>query len=133
MKNIKKFFTILILTFFFVNSSNGQEQIVFLDLDNVVSNTNAGKSILDKLEKSKKETLLKFEKKEKDLKKIEDQIKKQKNIISENELKKKLAEFSKEVNIFRQNRQKVINEFNQKKSLNLMFFLKKLLLLLKIM
>ena len=51
MKNIKKFFTILILTFFFVNSSNGQEQIVFLDLDNVVSNTNAGKSIFDKLEK----------------------------------------------------------------------------------
>ncbi len=126
MKNIKKFFTILILTFFFVNSSNGQEQIVFLDLDNVVSNTNAGKSILDKLEKSKKETLLKFEKKEKDLKKIEDQIKKQKNIISENELKKKLAEFSKEVNIFRQNRQKVINEFNQKKKSEFNVFFKKI-------
>ena len=126
MKNIKKFFTILILTFFFVNSSNGQEQIVFLDLDNVVSNTNAGKSILDKLEKSKKETLLKFEKKEKDLKKIEDQIKKQKNIISENELKKKLAEFRKEVNIFRQNRQKVINEFNQKKKSEFNVFFKKI-------
>ena len=126
MKNIKKFFTILILTFFFVNSSNGQEQIVFLDLDNVVSNTNAGKSILDKLEKSKKEKLLKFEKKEKDLKKIEDQIKKQKNIISEKELKKKLAEFRKELSIFRQERQKVINEFNQKKKSEFNVFFKKI-------
>ena len=65
MKNIKKFFIILILSFFFVNPSNCQEQIVFLDLDHVVGNTNAGKSIIDKLEKSKKESLLKFEKKKK--------------------------------------------------------------------
>jgi len=126
MKNIKKFFTILILTFFFVNSSNGQEQIVFLDLDNVVSNTNAGKSILDKLEKSKKETLLKFEKKEKDLKKIEDQIKKQKNIISEDEFKKKIVEFRKEVSNFQKERQKVSNEFNQKRKKEFEEFFKKI-------
>ncbi len=126
MKNIKKFFTILILSFFFVNPSNCQEQIVFLDLDSVVGNTNAGKSIIDKLEKSKKESLLKFEKKEKDLKKIEDQIKKQKNIISEKELKKKLAEFRKELSIFRQERQKVINEFNQKKKSEFNVFFKKI-------
>ena len=126
MKNMKKFFTILVLSFFFVNSANCKEQIVFLDLDNVVSNTNAGKLILDKLEKSKKEALLNFEKKEKDLKKIEDQIKKQKNIISDNELKKKLAEFRKEVSIFRQDRQKVINEFNQKKKSEFNVFFKKI-------
>ena len=94
MKNINKFFIILILSFFFVNPSNGQEQIVFLDLDSVVGNTNAGKSILDKLEKSKKEALLNFEKKEKDLKKIENQIKKQKNIISEKESNKKAEKYN---------------------------------------
>ena len=72
----------------FISSSYSQEQIVYLDLDNVVSNTKAGKLILSKLEKSKNLALSKFEKKEKDLKKIEDEIKKQKNIISEDELKK---------------------------------------------
>ena len=49
----------------FISSSNGQDQIVYLDLDNVVNNTKAGKSILSKLEKSKKSALLKFEKKKK--------------------------------------------------------------------
>ena len=126
MHSVLKFFTTLIVLSFFISSSHGQEQIVYLDLDNVVSNSKAGKIILSKLENSKKEALIKFEKKEKDLKKIEDQIKKQKNIISENELKKKLAEFSKEVNIFRQNRQKVINEFNQKKKSEFNVFFKKI-------
>ena len=69
------------------NSFVNQDKIVYLDLDNVVTNTKAGKLILSELEKSKKAALLKFEKKEKDLKKIEDEIKKQKNIISEEELK----------------------------------------------
>ena len=60
----------------FISTSNSEEQIVYLDLDNVVTNTKAGKLILSKLEKSKNSALSKFEKKEKDLKKIEEEIKK---------------------------------------------------------
>ena len=110
MNTIKKIFTILIVLFAFINPSYCQDKIFYLDLDKVVTNTKAGKSIIDKLEKSKKVALKEFEKKEKDLKKIEDEINKQKNIISEEELKKRLVEFRKEVSIFRQNRQKLINE-----------------------
>ena len=57
---------------------------------------------------------LKFKNKEQELKKIESEINKQKNIISDDELKK-LVEFRKELSIFRQERQNVINGFNQKK------------------
>ena len=109
-----------------MTTSYSQDKIVYLDLDNVVNTTIAGKSIINKLEKSKKAALLKFEKKEKELKKIEDEIKKQKNIISELELKKKLVDFRKEVNIFRQDRQKVINEFNNKKKIEFEEFFKKI-------
>ena len=91
MNIIKKFVTIFIVLFIFTSTSHSEDQIVYLDLDNVVNNTKAGRLILSGLEKSKKETLLKFEKREKDLKKIEEEIKKQKNIISEDELKKKLV------------------------------------------
>ena len=115
MNVLKKFFTILIVLFSFIPFSYSQDSIVYLDLEKVVSNTKAGKLIIDKLEKSKKLALQKFEKKESDLKKKEDEIKKQKNIISEEELKKRLVEFRKEVSSFRKNRQKLINEFNQKK------------------
>ena len=126
MKIIKKFVTIFIVLFIFTSTSDSEDQIVYLDLDNVVNNTKAGKLILSGLEKSKKETLLKFEKREKDLKKIEEEIKKQKNIISEDELKKKLVEFRKEVSNFRQERQKVISDFNQKKKMEFEEFFKKI-------
>ena len=123
---LKKIITTLIVLFSFYTFSYGQDKIVFLDLDKVVSNTKAGKSIIDKLEKSKKVALQKFEKKERDLKKKEDEIKKQKTIISEEELKKKLVEFRKEVSSFRKNRQKIINDFNQKKKVEFDEFFKKI-------
>ena len=126
MNMIKKLFTILIVFFGFINISNSQDNIVYLDLDRVVSNTKAGKLIISKLEKSKNATFQKFNQKEKDLKKIEDEIKKQKNIISEEELRKKLVVFRNEVNSFRQDRQKVINEFNQKKKDEFEKFFKKI-------
>ena len=123
---VKKFLTILIILLSFITFSHSQDQIVYLDLDKVVSNTKAGKSILIKLEKSKKNALLNFEKKEAELKKIEEEIKSQKNILSENEFKKKLFEFRKEVNNFRQSRQNVINDFNQKKKIEFEKFFKKI-------
>ena len=115
MKIIKRFFTIFIVLFVLAPSSFSQDQIVYLDLDYVVVNTKAGKLILKKLEDSKNIALSKFEKKGKELKEIEEEINKQKNIISEDELRKKLIKFRKEVSIYQKNRQKVVNEFNEKK------------------
>ena len=126
MGALKKIITTLIVLSSFYTCSYGQDKIVFLDLDKVVINTKAGKSIIDKLEKSKKAALQKFEKKERDLKKKEDEIKKQKNIISEEELKKKLVEFRREVSSFRENRQKLINDFNQKRKAEFDEFFKKI-------
>ncbi len=126
MNFIKKTSTILIVLMIFISSSNSEDQIVYLDLDNVVNNTKAGKLILSELEKSKNSALQRFEKREKDLKKIEDEIKKQKNVISEDEFKKRLVEFRKEITKFRQDKQKVINEFNQKKQIEFAEFFKKI-------
>ncbi len=106
--------------------SYSQDQIAYLELDKVINNTKAGKLIISKLEKSKNEALLKFKKKEDDLKKTEDEIKKQKNIISEDQFKKKLVEFRNEVKNFRQDRQKVINDFNQKRKVEFEEFFKKI-------
>jgi len=126
MNFTKKISTIFIVLIIFISTSNSEEQIVYLDLDNVVTNTKAGKSILSKLEKSKKSALLEFEKKEKDLKKIEEEIKRQKNVISEDEFKKRLIEFRKEISKFQKDKQKVVNEFNQKKQVEFGEFFKKI-------
>ena len=51
MNTIKKIFTILIVSFAFINPSYSQDKIFYLDLDKVVTNTKAGKSIIEELEK----------------------------------------------------------------------------------
>ena len=123
---IRNLFTIIIVFLGLMTFSYGQDQIAYLELDKVINNTKAGKLIINKLEKSKNEALLKFKKKEDDLKKTEDEIKKQKNIISEDQFKKKLVEFRNEVKNFRQDRQKVINDFNQKRKVEFEEFFKKI-------
>ena len=126
MKFFKRLITITIVFLLNTSLSHGEEQIVYLDLNTIVDKTKAGKIIINNLEKSKKSTLAKFEKKEKELKKIENDINKQKNILSEEELKKKLIEFRKEINIFQKNRQNVINDFNKKKVEEFNNFFKKI-------
>tara|TARA_B100000965_G_scaffold250789_1_gene210918 strand:- start:237 stop:749 length:513 start_codon:yes stop_codon:yes gene_type:complete len=115
MNFVKKLTTIIIVSLITISFAQSEEQIVYLDLDNIITNTKAGKLIIDELKKSKKTALSKFEKKEKELKEIENNINKQKNIISEDELRKKINSFRKEISIFQNDKQKVINEYNQKK------------------
>jgi len=126
MSLFKKLIIFTIISFVNISLAYSQEKIVYLDLDNIVANTKSGKLIISNLEKSKKSTLSKFEKRENELKKIESDINKQKNILSEEELKKKLIDFRKEINIFQNERQKVINDFNKKKVEEFNNFFKKI-------
>jgi outer membrane protein len=126
MKFIKRFITILIVLIINTSAVYSEEKIAYLNLDKIVSNTKAGKAIISNLEKSKKKALSKFEKKGKELKKIENDINKQKNILSEEELKKKLIEFRKEINSYESERQKVVNDFNKKKIEEFNNFFKKI-------
>ena len=75
------------MLFIFAPAAYSENKIVYLDLDSLVSNTKAGKTILNRLEKSKR-THYQNLKKRKGTKKIENEIKSQKNIISEEELRK---------------------------------------------
>ena len=106
--------------------SKSNENIAYIDLDNIVKNTKAGKSIIDKLKVSKDSALKKFEKKEKALKKVEEDLNKQKNVLSKEELKNKISDFRKEIASFRNDREKLINDFNIKKMQEFDKFFKKI-------
>ena len=111
----KNLIYILIIFFSTISLSKSNESIAYLDLDYIVQNTKAGKSIINKLKVSKDSALKKFEQKEKALKKVEEDINKQKNVLSNEELKKKISDFRKEISSFRNDREKLINDFNKKK------------------
>ena len=122
----KNLIYILIIFFSTISISKSSENIAYLDLDNIVKNTKAGKSIIDKLKVSKDTALKKFEKKEKALKKVEEDINKQKNVLSKEELKNKISDFRKEIASFRNDREKLINDFNIKKIQEFDKFFKKI-------
>jgi len=122
----KNFVYILIIFFSIISISKSSENIAYLDLDKIVKNTKAGKSIINKLKASKDSALNKFEQKEKELKKAEVDINKQKNVLSKEELKSKISDFRKEIASFRNDREKLINDFNTKKIQEFDKFFKKI-------
>ena len=122
----KNLIYILIIFFSTISLSKSNENVAYLDLDNIVKNTKAGKSILNKLKTSKESALKKFEKKEKELKKVEEDLNKQKNVLSKEELKKKISDFRKNISSFQKDREKLINDFNKKKAQEFEKFFKKI-------
>ena len=122
----KNLIYILIIFFSTISISKSSENIAYLDLDNIVKNTKAGKSIINKLKVSKDSALKKFEKKEKELKKVEEDINKQKNVLSKEELRNKVSDFRKDISSFRTEREKLINDFNIKKIQEFEKFFKKI-------
>ena len=122
----KSLIYILIIFFSTISFTKSNENIAYLDLDNIVKSTKAGKSILNELKTSKESALKKFEKKEKELKKVEEDLNKQKNVLSKEELKNKISDFRKEIASFRNDREKLINDFNIKKMQEFDKFFKKI-------
>ena len=88
IKNI----TFLFLLFFFsINQANSLEKIVFFDIDYIVSKSNAGIKISEKLKKQNKKNIEFLKKEQKKLQKEIEEIKKVQNIITKDELEKKVA------------------------------------------
>ena len=87
---MKYFLFILVFIFTqFTTISHSNTDVVFLDINYVLTNSNKGQSILQEVEKKNNSNLSKLESKEKILKTLEIDIEKKKNIFPKDELKKK--------------------------------------------
>ena len=126
MKNINYF--LIVFFIFFSTNSYANNKIVFVDIDYLINNSTIGKKIINKLESEDKKNIEILKKREISLKNIEQEIKKKKNIISNeefqkeiNSLKTKISQFNSEKNIMVKNFKKlknnelnnILNEFNK--------------------
>ena len=125
MSLFKKFIFLLIIFFTITSSVLSNEQIAFLDLDNLMSQTNSGKAIIKNLKDLNEKNISTLKLKEDKLKKMEDDINKQKNIISENEIKSKINILQNEIKDFRIQKEKLIKTFQDKKNNELNNFFNK--------
>ena len=97
----------------FVNKVSAEQKIVFLNMDQVVSESSAGSSIFKQLKKLNDKNLSTLNKIEKNIKEKENKLISQKNIISESEFINKVELLKKEINEHNQNRNKLISNFKK--------------------
>ena len=114
MKGIIKLFLLIIFLQF--HQVHAAENIVYLDIEKLIHSSKAGKIIDENIKKNHKTNLDIFEKKENELKGEETKIISQKNILNEEEFKKKIDNLKKKVINYQNDRKQKINELNLLKS-----------------
>ncbi len=114
----KFFYSNFFLIFSFFSKSFSEDKIVFLDIEFAVNNSNIGKKILNNLNEARKNEINKLKKIEEELKAKDQDINNVKNIISKDELDKKIKEFKKDIEKFNikknEIQKKFVNDKNNK-------------------
>ena len=103
--------TLLIL--FYTNIALSNNNIYYLDIDYLMNNSLAGKSIIKKLDKKNKFNKKKFEEIEKNLQAEEKNIISKKNVLSEKEYLNEVRLFKKKVEDYKLSRNKTINQITK--------------------
>ena len=93
MLKMKKIIIIIIFFIGIPTNIYAENKIAYLDLDFILSNTNVGKSLFEKIKKIESDKIKELNDKEQLLKDEENKILASKNIISKEELNKNISEF----------------------------------------
>ena len=120
---IKKFI-FLILIFNFFSFSYAEEKLAYIDMDLILSQSIASKSLFNQLKKIETTQLENLNKKEKILKDNENKILGSKNILSNEEYIKKVNIFKKDLTNYQSKKKEIIRSLNKKQNNEIMRFIK---------
>ena len=109
---MKKKFFLLFLFLLYFDYLNADDGVYFLDVEYILKNSDSGKIVVNKLKNLDSENISMFKNEEKEIKLLEDEITKVKNIVSKEELNKKINNLKKKVIIFREDKNRKLSEYN---------------------
>ena len=109
------FIKILLIYFLLFGIGHSADKIAFVDIDFIINSSEIGKKLNQNFNEKIKKEDNRLKQKEKELKSKEDKILNQKNVLSEDELNKLLADFRKEISNFKQERISINNKFRDQK------------------
>ena len=121
---MKNLFLSLLIFFYLIGNAFAIEKIVYLDLDYILSNSNKGKNILSDLDKKNNENIKILKSKEEILKTEEENLLKQKNIISNEAYNEKVKNLQNKVKIFRSEKNQLVTEFKKNRENKINDFIK---------
>ncbi len=107
----------IFVIFFYFSYANSNNNIVFLDVQYLIDNSNLGKKYKKEILKLKDQNDSKLKVKEEKIKEKEIEINNQKNILKEEELKKKIIEIEKMIKEFRILNRELSSKITQQRKL----------------
>ena len=117
-------FFIIIFFYLGINNVLSSEKIAFLDVELIINKSKPALLIIKKIEKIRDQETQKLMKIENDLKKKNEELIKTKNLISEEEFRKKVSSLRNDAKSFEELRKKTITDLNKRKNEELNQFLK---------
>jgi outer membrane protein len=123
MKSLKNFFLIIIILSISTNNLKAEEKVAYLDIDFILTNTLAGKSLLNTLKKQEEVKINKFKTNDEKFKKDEKKILAKKNLISNEEIKKEMKALQIEFRKYKINKNNEIENLKKKRNTNIMNFI----------
>lgn len=122
---MKKKIIFYYLIFFLFNNIalSNEKKIAYINLELLVLKSEPGQFLINKLDEIEKKNFNNFQLKKGVLKEKENSINQQKNILSEEELKKRVTILKKEVDKYNKDKKKFIENFKKKKNEETLKFL----------
>ena len=122
---IKKFILSFICIFFF-SLANANEKIAFIDIDFLLAQSKAGKSVLSNLDKLNKKNISDLKSQEQKLIKEREELDKLKNISSQEDMSIKIQAFQKKIEQFNKEKVELSSKFNNKRDEETLALIKKI-------
>ena len=110
---MKKILISIFLFIFIAQPGFSSEKIVYLDVEKIMQDSLAGKSIIAQLKKKRESSISKFKSREKDIFEKEKKLISQKNILSKEDFEKKLKDLRNDVSNYQKDRNKSSNEITK--------------------
>ncbi len=107
---MKKIFISIVLFISFCVPGYPSEKIVYLDVEKIMQDSIAGKSIISQIKKKREVSISKFKKKEKEIFDKEKKLISQKNVLSKEEFEKKIKDLRGDISNYQKERNKASND-----------------------
>ena len=123
MKFINKIFFLTLIILLSINNLKAEDKIAYLDIDFILTNTIAGKLLLENLNKQEEIKINKFKIDDEKFRNNEKKILAKKNLVSVEEIKKEMNELQIEYQKYNNDKKKEIDSLKKKRNTNIINFI----------
>jgi len=123
MRLINNFFLIVVILLLSINNLKAEDKVAYLDIDYILTNTLAGKSLLKSLKQNEEIKISKFKSSDENFKNDEMKILAKKNLISNEELRNELKQLQIKFQDYRKKKNEELEILKKKRNTNIINFI----------